>query len=72
MMTVAVGYDTADVPLMVEYTGVPAVFDVFWDFPDLSSQEEILEPELKVKFDEAFASSQIWTPGIRVGVNGGI
>jgi hypothetical protein len=59
MTTVAVGYETEAVPLMVEYTGVPAVFVVFRPFPDLSSQEEILEPELKVKFDDAFASSQI-------------
>jgi hypothetical protein len=37
----------------------PAVFVVFCPLPDLSNQEEILEPELKVKLDVAIASSQI-------------
>jgi len=37
----------------------PAAFVVFCPLPELSSQEDILDPELKVKFDEAIASSQI-------------
>jgi len=54
-----VGENTEAVPFIVEYTIVPAVLTVFCAFPDLSSQELILEPELNVKFDDAAASSHI-------------
>jgi hypothetical protein len=54
-----VGELTDAVPFIVEYTMLPAAFVVFCPLPDLSSQEEMLDPELKVKFDEAIASSQI-------------
>jgi hypothetical protein len=49
---------------------LPVTLDVFCDFPDLSSHDDMLDPELKVKLDDAAASSQICRPPICVGENG--